>query len=142
MNIPTFILEANTGRRRTEYADLTKISIYSVPKYPEYPFLDPHWIVRVDGRREVGPNAVPVFSPYAYSLSTNLRYFIPKIFESSRSSVFKILKDRQFLALASNELKSSLKKTAMINRAKNFYLDLYHQSSIKEEHRNQVIADR
>jgi (S)-2-hydroxyglutarate dehydrogenase len=103
-----------------EYADLTKTSIYSVPKYPEYPFLDPHWIVRVDGRREVGPNAVPVFSPYAYGLSTNLRYFIPKIFESSRSGVFKILKDRQFLALASNELKSSLSKTAMISRAKEF----------------------
>jgi L-2-hydroxyglutarate oxidase len=103
-----------------EYADLTKISIYSVPKYPEYPFLDPHWILRIDGRREVGPNAVPVFSPYAYSLSTNLRYFIPKILESSRSGVFKILKDRQFLALASNELKSSLSKTAMINRARDF----------------------
>jgi (S)-2-hydroxyglutarate dehydrogenase len=103
-----------------EYADLTKMSIYSVPKYPEYPFLDPHWIVRIDGRREVGPNAVPVFSPYAYSLSTNLRYFIPKIFESSRSGVFKILKDRQFLALASNEFKSSLSKTAMISRARDF----------------------
>jgi L-2-hydroxyglutarate oxidase len=46
-----------------EYRDLTKLSIYTVPKYPEYPFLDPHWIVRVDGRREIGPNAVPVFSP-------------------------------------------------------------------------------
>lgn len=103
-----------------EYNDLTKLSIYPVPKYPEYPFLDPHWIVRIDGRREVGPNAVPVFGPYAYSWSNNLRYFIPKVFESSRTGVRKILINRQFLSLASNELKSSLSKNAMINRAREF----------------------
>jgi (S)-2-hydroxyglutarate dehydrogenase len=103
-----------------EYNDLTKLSIYPVPKYPEYPFLDPHWIVRIDGRREVGPNAVPVFGPYAYSWSNNLRYFIPKVFESSRTGVRKIIINRQFLSLASNELKSSLSKHAMINRAREF----------------------
>jgi (S)-2-hydroxyglutarate dehydrogenase len=103
-----------------EYNDLTKLSIYPVPKYPEYPFLDPHWIVRIDGIREVGPNAVPVFGPYAYSWSNNLRYFIPKVLESSRTGVYKILLNKQFLSLASNELKSSLCKSAMINRAKEF----------------------
>jgi L-2-hydroxyglutarate oxidase len=104
-----------------QYRDLTKISIYPVPKYPEYPFLDPHWIVRIDGRREIGPNAVPVFSPYAYNWSTNLRHFLPKIFESyTRSGSRKLLFDRRFLSLASNELKSSLSKTAMINRAREF----------------------
>jgi (S)-2-hydroxyglutarate dehydrogenase len=102
-----------------EYRDLTKLSIYTVPKYPEYPFLDPHWIVRVDGRREVGPNAVPVFSPYAYNLGTNIRYLIPKI-ETSRTGARKIFFDRQFLLLASSELKSSFSKTAMINRAREF----------------------
>jgi L-2-hydroxyglutarate oxidase len=97
-----------------EYRNLTKISIYSVPKYPEYPFLDPHWIVRIDGRREIGPKAVPVFSPYAYNWSANLRHFLPKIFESyTRSGARKILLDRRFLSLASNELKSSLSKTAI-----------------------------
>lgn len=103
-----------------EYNDLTKLSIYAVPKYPEYPFLDPHWVVRIDGRCEVGPNAVPVFGPYAYSWSNNLRYFIPKVFESSRTGIRKILTNRQFLSLASNELKSSLSKNAMINRAREF----------------------
>lgn len=107
-------------RAPPEYRDLTKLSIYTVPKYPEYPFLDPHWIVRVNGTREVGPNAVPVFSPYAYSLGTNLRNLIPKIFESSRTGARKIFFDRQFLSLASSELKSSLSKTAMINRAREF----------------------
>jgi L-2-hydroxyglutarate oxidase len=103
-----------------QYHDLTKLSIYSVPKHPEYPFLDPHWIVRADGRREVGPNAVPVFGPYAYTWRRNLADMLPKMIESSRTSARKILFNRQFLSLASTELKSSLSKTAMINRVREF----------------------
>ena len=103
------------------YRDLTRISIYSVPNVPDYPFLDPHWIVRIDGRREVGPNAVPVFGPYAYNWRTNLKYFIPKIFESLTSpGARKIFVDTQFLTLVSNELKSSVSKSYMINRVKRF----------------------
>ena len=104
----------------SEYHDLTKHSVYSVPKHPEYPFLDPHWIVRADGRREIGPNAVPVFGPYAYSWRKNLTDMLPKLIESSRTGARKIAFDRQFLSLASSELKSSLSKTAMINRVKEF----------------------
>ncbi len=103
-----------------QYRDLTKLSIYSVPKHPEYPFLDPHWIVRVDGRREVGPNAVPVFGPHAYSWGKNLSDMIPKILESSRTGARKVFFDKKFLSLASVELKSSLSKTAMINRVREF----------------------
>lgn len=103
-----------------QYSDLTKLSIYSVPRHPEYPFLDPHWIVRGDGRREVGPNAVPVFGPYAYSLGRNLADLIPKIIESLGTGAMKIMFDRQFLSLAATELKSSVSKTAMINRAREF----------------------
>jgi L-2-hydroxyglutarate oxidase len=105
----------------TRYRNLTRLSIYSVPTLPDYPFLDPHWIVRIDGRREIGPNAVPVFGPYAYSWKTNLKYFIPKIFESSISSgARKIFVDKQFLTLVSKELKSSFSKSYMINRVKRF----------------------
>lgn len=103
-----------------QYHDLTKLSVYSVPKHPEYPFLDPHWIVRADGRREVGPNAVPVFGPYAYTWRKNLADMLPKIMESARTGARKIVFDRQFLSLASRELKSSLSKTAMINRVREF----------------------
>ncbi|MGI0019124.1 MAG: NAD(P)/FAD-dependent oxidoreductase [Nitrososphaera sp.] len=103
-----------------QYRDLTKLSIYSVPRHPEYPFLDPHWIVRADGRREVGPNAVPVFGPYAYGHGRNLADMIPKILESSRTGVRRVFLDRQFISLASTELKSSLSKTAMINRVREF----------------------
>jgi (S)-2-hydroxyglutarate dehydrogenase len=103
-----------------QYHDLTKLSIYSVPKHPEYPFLDPHWIVRADDRREVGPNAVPVFGPYAYGWRRNLADMLPKIMESSHTGARKIFFDRQFLSLASTELRSSLSKTAMINRVREF----------------------
>ncbi|HXV45588.1 MAG TPA: FAD-dependent oxidoreductase [Nitrososphaera sp.] len=103
-----------------QYHDLTKLSIYSVPKHTEYPFLDPHWIVRADGRREVGPNAVPVFGPYAYTWRKNLADMLPKIMESSRTGARRVVFDRQFLSLASTELKSSLSKTAMINRVREF----------------------
>lgn len=103
-----------------EYRDLTKLSIYSVPRHPEYPFLDPHWIVRADGRREVGPNAVPVFGPYAYGWRKNLADMIPKIVESSRTGARRAVFDRQFLSLASSEFKSSISKSAMIARAREF----------------------
>ncbi len=103
-----------------QYQDLTKLSIYSVPRHPEYPFLDPHWIVRADGRREVGPNAVPVFGPYAYGWRRNLADMLPKMIESSRTGARKIVFHRQFISLASTELKSSLSKTAMINRVREF----------------------
>ena len=102
------------------YHDMTKLSIYSVPKHPEYPFLDPHWIVRADGRREVGPNAVPVFGPYAYGWRKNLTDMIPKLVESSKTGARRVVFDRQFLSLASGEFKSSISKRAMIERAREF----------------------
>ncbi|CAN5541455.1 L-2-hydroxyglutarate oxidase [soil metagenome] len=115
-----------------QYQELTKRSIYSVPKYPEYPFLDPHWIVRIDGRREVGPNAVPVFGPYAYNWIKNTKSFFPKIMESIKApGTHKILFDRQFLSLLGHELRSSLSKTVMINRVKEFLPQL-NASSFKK----------
>ncbi len=102
------------------YNKLTKTSIYSVPKFPEYSFLDPHWLVKVDGSCEVGPNALLVFGPYAYNNIENLRALIPKLVEMFNSSAKKILLDDQFLALAKDEFLSSLSKRVMINRVKRF----------------------
>ena len=103
-----------------EYANLTKVSVYSVPKHPEYPFLDPHWIVRHDGRCEVGPNAVPVFSPYGYNFTENIKEFPSKLLEMLSSGAAKMLFDSQFLSLAAGEFLSSVSKTVMINRVKEF----------------------
>jgi L-2-hydroxyglutarate oxidase len=102
------------------YQNLTRLSVYSVPKHPEYPFLDPHWIVRHDGRCEVGPNAVPVFSPYGYSLAENIKEFPSKAAEMLSSGAAKMLFDSQFLSLAAGEFLSSVSKTVMINRVREF----------------------
>jgi len=103
-----------------EYNNLTKTSVYSVPEYPDYPFLDPHWIIRVDGSCEIGPNAVPVFSPYGYNKTENIKEFIPKMLEMLRSGARKTILDKQFQELAINEIQSSMSKSIMINRVKRF----------------------
>lgn len=103
-----------------EYSTLTKMSIYSVPKFPEYPFLDPHWIVRSDGRCEIGPNAVPVFSPYGYDHAENARSFLPKVLELAGSGAIKTVFDTEFQSLVIGEIHSSLSKSAMIDRVKKF----------------------
>ena len=103
-----------------KYNALTKRSIYSVPRNTEYPFLDPHWIIRSDGRCEVGPNAVPVFGPYAYTTYDNLMNVIPKIFASCKVGVLKLFLSKQFLRLVSNEFSSSFSKTNMVNRVRRF----------------------
>ena len=103
-----------------EYNSLTKTSIYSVPEFPDYPFLDPHWIVRVNGSCEIGPNAVPVFSPYGYNKSENIKEFIPKILEMINSGARKVIFDKQFQEIAINEIQSSMSKSTMVNRVKRF----------------------
>ena len=103
-----------------KYHTLTKTSVYSVPEFPDYPFLDPHWIIRVDGSCEIGPNAVPVFSPYGYNNSENIRKFLPKIIEMLGSGARKAIFDKQFQELAFSEIQSSMSKSVMIERVKKF----------------------
>ena len=107
-------------RAPKEYYNLTKTSIYSVPEFPDYPFLDPHWIIRVDGRCEIGPNAVPVFSPYGYNKTENIKEFIPKMLEMLSSGARKAVLDKQFQELAINEIQSSMSKSAMVDRVRRF----------------------
>jgi len=117
-----------------KYSNLTKRSIYSAPRYTEYPFLDPHWIIRSDGRCEVGPNAVPVFGPYSYNLYDNLKNAVPKIFESANLGILKLVLNRQFLRLVSDEFLSSVFKTNMINRVRKF-LPCLNPSDFKQRGR-------
>ena len=103
-----------------KYHNLTKTSVYSVPEFPDYPFLDPHWIVRVDGSCEIGPNAVPVFSPYGYDAAENIKEFIPKVLEMINSGARKIIFDKDFQELAFSEIQSSMSKSVMVERVKKF----------------------
>ena len=105
----------------SEYANLVKTNVYSVPKYPDFPFLDPHWIIRSDGKSEVGPNAVPVPSPETYSgYVGNIETFISKLAEVVTGSTRKLLLNADFMNLVAKEWLSSLSKTVMIERIQKF----------------------
>jgi (S)-2-hydroxyglutarate dehydrogenase len=104
-----------------EYSDLVKTNIYSVPQFPDFPFLDPHWIIRVDGRAEVGPNAVPVPSPETYSgYVGDIETFVSKVGEVLTSSSVKLLLNPDFMGLVAKEWLSSVSKSAMIERVQSF----------------------
>lgn len=104
-----------------EYETLTSRSIYTVPRQKKFPFLDPHWIVRIDGHCEVGPNALPVWGAYAYNIRKNFREVFPRIQEVVRKKGFwSLVMDKEFLSLILTETNSSLSKKAMINRVKQF----------------------
>lgn len=96
-------------------------NIYTIPEHPEFPFLDPHFIVRHDDSRQIGPNAAPVFSPYAYEgISERLLDPLRTLFEKPFMPKLKLLTDREFLQLAWSEWESSLIKNKMGLRVKEF----------------------
>ena len=104
-----------------EYERLTSRSIYSVPKQQNFPFLDPHWIIKSDGHCEIGPNAVPVFGPYSYDFIDNLKNFIPKTKEIFyKKGLWALFTNREFLSLLTNEIAGCLSKRVMIQRVKQF----------------------
>jgi L-2-hydroxyglutarate oxidase len=108
---------------------LASRNIYTVPRHPDLPFLDPHWIVRADGRREIGPNAVPVAGPYTYRGFFGSPSEIPqKILESPRRNKLRLLVNPDFVTLAAEEWASSISKGVMAKRAQEFL------PALKEEH--------
>lgn len=95
--------------------------IYSVPKFKEFPFLDPHFIVRASGKREIGPNAVLVFGPHAYKgVSENKTQIVKKIFERPLTPKLKLFTNKTFLSLVWHESRSSLSKDVMCERVTEF----------------------
>jgi len=104
-----------------KYRDLVKTSIYTVAKFKGYPFLDPHWIKKADGKTEIGPNAVPVLSPETYSgYLGDIGTSLSKIKEIVTGNALKLFSDPEFLSMISKEWLSSISKTAMINRVQKF----------------------
>lgn len=104
-----------------QYANLVNTNIYTVAKFSQFPFLDPHWIKRANGKTEIGPNAVLVPDSETYSgYVGNISKSISKIGEILRGSSKKLLLNSEFLSLVSKEWKSSLSKNTMVNRVKEF----------------------
>lgn len=101
------------------HSGLVNTNIYTVAKFSNFPFLDPHWIKRSDGTTEIGPNAVPVSNSEAYS-GVGISKAVSKLGEILAGSSKKLLLNSEFLSLISKEWKSSISKTAMVNRVKEF----------------------
>jgi L-2-hydroxyglutarate oxidase len=103
------------------FASKVTRNIYSVARFKEYPFLDPHLIVRASGKREIGPNAVLVSSPFAYKgLSEKRLQILSKIFERPIGPKVKLFTSGTFLSLVWHEWRSSISKKAMCARVKEF----------------------
>ena len=103
------------------HKDLVGSTVYTVAEFEKYPFLDPHWIKRADGRTEVGPNAVPVPSPETYSgYLGDVATSVAKLGEILTGNALKLFYDPEFLSLISREWLSSISKTAMIDRVRRF----------------------
>ena len=108
-----------------EWTYLATRNIYTVAQHPELPFLDPHWIVRADGRREIGPNAVPVAGPYTYrGFFRSPAEAVRKILEQPVANKLALLHNRDFLELAGQEWLSSISKSQMARRAQEFIPEL------------------
>lgn len=93
-------------------------NVYVTPKHNRLPFLDPHLVVRADGSRQVGPNAVPVTGPHVYQ-GLGLRD-ATGLLEPPLSPKLRLLADPEFLALLSEEWRSSLSKAALCDRVRRF----------------------
>jgi (S)-2-hydroxyglutarate dehydrogenase len=96
-------------------------SIYSVPKHTEYPFLDPHLILRQSGGVEIGPNAAMVAGPYVYDGFTGgASQFASELVERPFSPKLRLFLDPGFLSLAWDEWRRSISKKAMCERVREF----------------------
>ena len=103
------------------HSGLVGTNVYSVARRPEFPFLDPHWIRRADGRAEIGPNAVPVPAPDSYgSSAVGPAAAAAALGALSSRAVRRLLSSPSFLSLVSGELLSSISKSAMVSRVRRF----------------------
>jgi len=100
------------------FASKVSSNIYRPPRFPQYPFLDPHFVVRADGSRQIGPNAVVVPGPYIYSGMglSRLAAFLDKPVEPK----VKLFTNSDFVSLLLGEWRSSLSKRAMCGRVRKF----------------------
>jgi len=99
-------------------------NVYTLPRHPRFPFLDPHFVVRSDGVRQIGPNAVMVTGPYVYK-GLGLRSF-PRLFAVPNGPKLNLLSDADFLSMVASEWHTSLSKKAMCERVRRFIPGLDH----------------
>ncbi len=103
------------------FASDVRRNIYSLPRHAELPFLDPHFVVKADGTRQIGPNAVLVAGPNTYSgLANGLEELVQKILERPNMPKVRLFTNRTFLSLVWSDWRTSISKTAMCDRVRQF----------------------
>ncbi len=93
-------------------------NIYSVARHKQFPFLDPHFVVRADGTRQIGPNAALVATPFTYKGLG--RGFVGKMLERPVGPKLRLFGSATFLSLIWTEWRSSFSKKAMCGRVRQF----------------------
>jgi (S)-2-hydroxyglutarate dehydrogenase len=100
------------------FASRVTSNVYRPPRFPQYPFLDPHFVVRADGSRQIGPNAVVVPGPYVYTGVGLSR--LASFFDRPIGPKVGLAANPDFLSLVAGEWMSSLSKRAMCARVRKF----------------------
>lgn len=109
-------------------ARLASRNIYSVPHHSDFPFLDPHFVVRHDGSVEIGPTAVPVFGAYTYRGIGNVWN---KLTEQPMANKLKLCANPEFLHLCASEWRSAFSNKAMVSRVQKFLPDLRVEDCVR-----------
>lgn len=102
------------------YPGRIRNNIYTVPRHKKFPFLDPHFILRHDGKRELGPNAALVATPYDYSDKHDSGSLLFKLLERPTLPKMKLLVNPEFISLVRSEWKSSRSREEMAKRVREF----------------------
>ena len=100
--------------------DFADCNIYTVPQFSDFPFLDPHWIQRVDGTCEIGPTAVPVLHGEAYRGSYALTRSLIGCVKSLHPNILRVLRNPTFVRLARSEWESAVSRRAFVRRVQKF----------------------
>lgn len=120
-----------------ERTDLVKALIYPVPD-PSYPFLGVHFTRRIDGRVDIGPNAVLAFAREGY----RRRDFSARdLAETVRSRGFRRMA-RKHWRMGLAEMRGSFFKSAFLREARRFIPEL-GTTDVEPEHagvRAQAVA--
>ncbi len=115
-----------------KHASIAGRNIYSVPRHSEFPFLDPHWVVRHDGSVEIGPTALPVLGAYTYrGLCRSLSEMVQVLREPPIGNKLKLMMSPEFIRLVAQEWRTALSTSMVVDRMKTFLPKLKHEYLIR-----------
>jgi len=98
-------------------------NVFTVPKYPKFPFLDPHYILRPDNTKDIGPTISIVYKPFGYD-----EKFMVSLFNILLNSDFKDIKNYNTLFIKEGLIKILIKDGFRIyfkNSMKKFFSKVF-----------------